>query len=98
MKLSYFVKLLALLGLFTSTLFASLHDKSAIVYYGDDISYPLVGVHDYIIVEPQNIETYTSGFQKYKDKIYAYVSINEVIKHSAQAKEINKDIPKKIVG
>ena len=90
MKLSYFVKLLALIGLFTSTLFASLQDKSAMIYYGNDISYPLVGVHDYIIVEPKNIETYTTGFQKYKNKIYAYVSINEMIKNSTESKQIKR--------
>ena len=63
---------------FISSLFASLEDKSAIVYYGEDISYPLVGIHDYIIVQPENINTYTHGFSLYKNNIYAYVSIGEI--------------------
>ena len=51
--------------------------KSAIVYYGKDISYSNVGIHDYIIVEADNISPYTHGFKTYKKKIYAYVSIGE---------------------
>jgi len=51
--------------------------KSAIVYYGKDISYSNVGIHDYIIVEAENISPYTHGFKTYKKKMYAYVSIGE---------------------
>jgi len=61
-----------------SSLLASLVDKSAIVYYGKHISYPLVGVHDYIIVQPNHINTNTHGFSLYKNKMYAYISIGEL--------------------
>jgi len=69
--------ILLLFFLYTS-LFASLTAKSAIVYYGKDISYPLVGIHDYIIVQPNHINTASHGFSLYKDKMYAYVSIGEL--------------------
>jgi len=67
-----------MLVLSLGSLFASLTDKSAILYYGRDISYPLVGIHDYIIVQPKNINTYRHGFDLYKKNIYAYVSIGEL--------------------
>ena len=70
-----------------SALFGSVNDKSAIVYYGNDISYPMIGIHDYIIIQPDHINTNTHGFSLYRDKMYAYVSIGEV--HS-DAKEYNK--------
>ena len=87
MRHFYFVKLFALLTLLHASLFASLSDKSAVVYYGDDLSYPMVGIHDYIIVEPDNIQTSAPGFQTYKKQIYAYVSINEKIKTNKQIKK-----------
>ncbi|SFV58322.1 Extracellular Matrix protein PelA [hydrothermal vent metagenome] len=74
---------------FITTLFANLEDKSAIVYYGKDISYPLVGIHDYIIVQPDQINTYTHGFSLYKNKMYAYVSIGELDRDLAIYKDIN---------
>jgi hypothetical protein len=70
-----------------SALFGSVNDKSAIVYYGNDISYPMIGIHDYIIIQPDHINTNTHGFSLYRDKMYAYVSIGEV--HS-DAKEYAK--------
>ncbi|MGC9350748.1 MAG: endo alpha-1,4 polygalactosaminidase, partial [Sulfurovum sp.] len=76
-------KILMFIRLLVSSLFASLHDKSVIVYYGEDISYPLVGIHDYIIVEPDHINTYTHGFSLYKKNIYAYVSIGELDPNSS---------------
>ncbi len=67
--------------IFLSLLLVQLHaahtEKSAALYYGDDISYSNLGIHDYIIVESDNISSYTHGFKTYKDKIYAYVSIGE---------------------
>jgi len=72
-------------------LFAGVYDKSAIVYYGKDISYPMVGIHDYIIVQPDHINTLRPGFQIYKDKMYAYVSIGEIDTHSRQYEEIHKE-------
>jgi hypothetical protein len=64
--------------------------KSAIVYYGSQISYPIVGVHDYIIVQPDNITTYNHGFKLYKDKIYGYVSIGEAEKARKYYKKLKK--------
>jgi hypothetical protein len=63
-----------LLGL---TLFASLDKKSAIVYYGKNISYSMVGIHDYIIVKPENINSYRHGFKIYNEKIYAAVDLEQ---------------------
>jgi hypothetical protein len=83
-------KLLLTFLLLCSSVFAALHDKSAIVYYGKNISYPMVGIHNYIIVEPENINTYTHGFDVYKNKMYAYVSIGEVDKNSFAYKNIDK--------
>jgi len=64
MKRLCFSNFLALLFLlFGSTLFASLHDKSAIIYLGEKISYPMVGIHNYIIVDPDKTNVYTHGFE-----------------------------------
>ena len=76
----------------TSLLFANVKEKSAIVYYGTDISYPMVGVHDYIIVEPNNIDTAKHGFDVYKDKMYAYVSIGEIDSHDRAYKKVPKKL------
>ena len=61
--------------LFGTTLSASLHEKSAIFYLGEKISYPMVGIHDYIVVDPQKTNVYTHGFQVYKKKIYAQIDL-----------------------
>jgi hypothetical protein len=68
-------KFLVLLLFLTTSLFALLSDKSAIIYYGKNISYPMVGIHDYIIINPDNTNTKTHGFSVYKHKIYAQVSV-----------------------
>lgn len=61
--------------------------QSAIVYYGDDISYPMVGAHEYIIVQPDNVSSYSHGFKRYQEKIYAYISVGEMHpEHSAYVK------------
>jgi len=62
--------------LLSSSLLASLKTKSAIVYYGKDISYPMVGIHNYIIVDPEKINVYRHGFNVYKDKIYATILLD----------------------
>ena len=90
MKHFYFVKILVLILVLQATMFASLKSKSAIVYYGDNISYPMVGVHDYIIVDPDYTKVHTTGFKTYADNIYAYVSINEYHKSRSYAKDIDK--------
>ena len=71
-------------------LFANVYDKSAIVYYGKDISYTTVGIHDYIIVQPNHIDTATPGFMIYKKKMYAYVSIGEIDPSLAEYQDMNK--------
>ncbi len=73
-----------------STLFGSLSDKSVIIYYGDKISYPMVGIHDYIIVQPTLTNVYTHGFDVYKDKMYAYVSIGEIDKNIKEYSKVKK--------
>jgi len=75
MKHLCFSKIILLAMLLSSSLFATLTQKSAIVYYGKAISYPMVGIHDYIIVEPKNTNPYTHGFDVYKNKIYAKVTL-----------------------
>ena len=84
-------RILFLLIFTFSALFAGLSDKSAIVYYGEKISYPMVGIHDYIIVQPSQIDTYTHGFDVYKNKMYAYVSIGEIDRDIPEYAEIKKE-------
>ncbi len=83
----FFLLFLTLVG----TLYASIHDKSAILYVGEKISYPMVGIHDYIIVDPKNTNPYTHGFNIYKDKIYARILIDQQLTQeqlSSQTKKI----------
>jgi hypothetical protein len=54
-------------------LYGANYEKSAIAYFGKDISYPMVGVHDYIFVKPKNINIYRHGFSLYNKKIYATI-------------------------
>ena len=77
MKHLCFSKIILLILIFSSSLVASLVSKSAIVYYGESISYSMVGIHDYIIVNPKNTNPYTHGFDVYKNKMYAHVILNE---------------------
>jgi len=84
------MKYLFVLLLSLSTLFGALQDKSAIVYYGENISYPMVGIHDYIIVQPELINTKSHGFSIYKDKMYAYVSVGEIDSTIKEYKKIDK--------
>ena len=77
--------------LLVTSLYASLHDKSAMVYYGKNISYSLVGVHDYIIVQPRRVNTSAHGFKTYKEKMYAYVSIGEIDRTIPEYTKIKKE-------
>jgi hypothetical protein len=95
MKLLCCSKFLLLFFLFGTLLFASTPKKSAIVYYGSHISYPMVGIHDYIIVEPNNIDVYQHGFAVYKNKMYAYVSIGEIDPDDPAFAKLDKNL---IVG
>lgn len=91
MKHLCFSRYIFLLFLTLNTLFASLNDKSAILYYGKDISYPMVGIHDYIIVDADKTETFTHGFDLYKDKMYAHLYLD----NRSDAKEKLKKFIKK---
>ena len=84
-------KLLFVLLFVSQLLFASLYDKSALLYYGRDISYTTAGVHDYIIVQPELTDTATPGFSIYRDKIYAYVSIGEIDKRLKEYRFVKKE-------
>jgi hypothetical protein len=95
MRLFYFIKILIITTLFHSEALASLKSKSAVIYYGSHISYPMVGIHDYIIVDPDNIKVHTTGFKTYREKIYAYISINEQHKNRSYSKKID---PNWIIG
>lgn len=75
---------------FVSTLYGALEDKSAMVYYGNNISYSMVGVADYIIVQPELINTKSHGFDVYKEKMYAYVSIGEIDKNIKEYAKIQQ--------
>ncbi|WP_297443344.1 endo alpha-1,4 polygalactosaminidase [Sulfurimonas sp.] len=92
MKLLCCNKLLLLVLLIYTSAFASLSDKSSVIYYGKNISYPMVGVHDYIIVQPSNTNTHTHGFKLYKDKMYAYVSIGEIDQEIDEYQDLNKSL------
>ena len=59
------------------SIFATPYEKSAIVYLGKDISYPMVGVHDYIFVNPKNINIHRHGFSLYNNKIYATIEVKK---------------------
>jgi len=73
-----FVSLLLFLLVVPSPLLrADTPSKSAIVYYGADPSWPMLGVHDYIILDPDNVPTDAPGFDSYRERVYAYVSLGE---------------------
>jgi len=84
-------KFILILVFVYSSVFGALNDKSAMVYYGENISYPMVGIHDYIIVQPSHINTKSHGFSVYRDKMYAYVSIGEVHSDAQAYKKIKKE-------
>ncbi|MDF1883906.1 hypothetical protein JHD49_08155, partial [Sulfurimonas sp. SAG-AH-194-C21] len=79
MKHLCYSRYIFLLLIVNITLSASLLQKSALFYYGDKISYSMVGIHDYIIVEPKNTNVYTHGFDVYKQKIFARVLVSDSI-------------------
>jgi hypothetical protein len=55
----------------------------------------MVGVHDYIIVQPKLTDTNQHGFKVYRDKMYAYVSIGEIDSSIEAYKKLDKKL---IVG
>ena len=84
-------RFILILFLAYAPLFGVLQDKSAIVYYGDDISYPMVGIHDYIIVQPSLTNTKAHGFSLYRDKVYAYISIGEIDRNIKEYTNVKKE-------
>ncbi|MDQ7066892.1 MAG: hypothetical protein Q9M40_02195 [Sulfurimonas sp.] len=82
MKHLCYSKYIFLLIIVNISLSASLLEKSALFYYGDKISYSMVGIHDYIVVEPKNTNIYTHGFDVYRDKIFARVVVSDSIKRT----------------
>ena len=51
----------------------------------------MVGIHDYIIVQPSQINTYAHGFDVYKEKMYAYVSIGEIDRDIPEYADVKKE-------
>ena len=70
-------RVLLLLVLCFVPLFASLTHKSAMIYLKDHVSYPSVGIHDYIVLNPQKVDTLRHGFDLYRDRIYAYIDMSK---------------------
>lgn len=91
MKHLCFSKLFLLFLLFGLSINAQILNKSAAVYYADDISYANLGIHDYIIVESDSISPYTHGFKTYKKKMYAYVSIGEASSYRGYFKDLKEE-------
>jgi len=83
----FFLFLLSL----TAYLSASIDDKSAMVYYGNDIPYSMVGIHDYIILQPDHVNIASHGFKLYRDDIYAYVSIGEIESSQSYYRDISTE-------
>ena len=65
--------------------------KSAFVYYGEDLDFTKVSMIDYIIVEPKNIDTNKQGFKEIKKNLYAYVSLCEVSKDDKNYHMVQED-------
>lgn len=86
-------RLALILLLFVSSLFGSLESRSVQFYYGKNISYPMVGIHDYIILNAENTTLYTHGFSLYKEKIYAH---NRVQNRKDWAKTLNLRLQKEL--
>ena len=76
-------KILFFLFLFAHTLYGMPEiPKSAVFIKTDNISYPMVGIHDYIILLPKKTNIHRHGFKLYKEKIYAYVPSKDATKKS----------------
>ncbi|MDF1877479.1 hypothetical protein JHD47_06580 [Sulfurimonas sp. SAG-AH-194-L11] len=96
MKHLCYSRYIFLLLIVNITLSASLLHKSALFYYGDKISYSMVGIHDYIVVEPKNTNIYTHGFDVYKHKIFARVLVSDSLEKTK--KQITKLLKQGYVG
>ena len=65
--------------------------KSAFVYYGENLDFTRIPLIDYVIVEPKNIDTRAQGFEAVKDNLYAYVSVCEVSKDDPKHSMVKED-------
>jgi uncharacterized protein (TIGR01370 family) len=65
--------------------------KSAFVYYGENLDFTRIPLIDYVIVEPKNIDTRAQGFEEVKENIYAYVSVCEVSKDDKNYHMVKED-------
>ena len=65
--------------------------KSAFVYYGENLDFTRIPLIDYVIVEPNNIDTKAQGFAEVKDNLYAYVSVCEVSKDDKNYHLVKED-------
>ena len=90
MKHSCFNKYIYMFLFIYSTLFGAVREKSAVLYYGNDILYSMLGIHNYIIVQPDSINTYNHSFYVHKNKMYAYVSIGEINTNIKEYKKVQK--------
>lgn len=70
---------------------STFNPKSAVVYYGDNPPYDLLGSFDISIVEPGHGNTNTLQFKRHKEKFFAYVSIGEVEKNRSYYSQIKKE-------
>lgn len=80
MKPLCYIKGLILFLISSSSLFASPDSPSAVVFYGGDIPYTSIEIHDYIILQPGHVNTASHWFRIYSENIYAYISIGEIAK------------------
>jgi len=60
------------------------------LYYGKNISYPIIGVHDYIIVQPQLTNVNAHGFSVYGEKMYSYLSVGEIHPSTKEYEKIDE--------
>ena len=81
---------IAVLVLFAWMAHADEVKKSALVYYGEDLSFYKASKYDYIITQPYSLDTTAYGFSLYKNRIYVYVSIGELDKDTKAYSKLDK--------
>ncbi len=88
--LFFFVAIATIVFAINKAIFAY-NPKSAVVYYGDNPDYNILGSFDISIVEAGHGDTQNIAFKKYRDKIFAYVSIGEVDKNRSYYSMLKKE-------
>ena len=81
---------IAVLMLFVWMAHADEVKKSALVYYGENLSFYKASKYDYIITQPYSLDTSAYGFSLYKERIYVYVSIGELDKDTQACARVDK--------